>query len=74
MGQVTEAELRVLKRRYQVANDAFQTCARALREAGFNGERPTRAQLDTHARAQDELNEARRKYRDALTEGAAKPA
>jgi hypothetical protein len=74
MPRITEAELRILKRRYQVANDVFQSCARALREAGLSGERPTQTQLDTHAQALDDLNEARRKYCDALTKSAAEHA
>jgi hypothetical protein len=74
MPKVTEAELRVLKKRYQVANDAFQSCARAVTEAGFSGERPAQGLLEKHAHALDELNEARRKYRDALTQSGVEHA
>jgi hypothetical protein len=74
MPKITEAELRVLKKRYQVANDVFQSCARAVNDAGFSGERPTQALLDKHAHALDELNEARRKYSEALTRSSVEHA
>jgi hypothetical protein len=69
----TEAELVDLRLRYEAAYDAYQGCLQALEESERRRERPSPQLLALEPCALNELNEARRRYRDALIEVAFLP-
>ena len=61
-----ESELAALRRRYKAAHDAYQSCLQALEQSEQQRERPSPELLEIEGRALNELNDARRRYRDAL--------
>ena len=70
---ITDAELVALRLRYETAYEAYQSCALALEEVLRGGEKPSAELLERQTTAFRELNEQRKRYRDALVEVAFLP-
>jgi hypothetical protein len=66
---IPDAELLRLRQTYHAAYSAYQSCARALTEAGMSGEPASDELLEHKATALRKLSEARERYRDALGQG-----
>jgi hypothetical protein len=66
MPPISEAELRVLRQKYQAAYTAYQSCVDALAALAAKRETPSAELLEKEGKALRELNEARAAYRDAL--------
>ena len=67
---ITDSKLVELRLRYEAAYGAYQSCVLALEEAWRGGERPSAELLDRHTTMLRDLNEQRRRYRDALVQVA----
>ena len=63
---ITDTQLVELRLKYEGAYDVYQTCVVALEESWRGGERPSTEMLERHATVLRELNEHRKRYRDAL--------
>ena len=70
---INDAELVHLRLRYEAAYDAYQSCVLALEEVWRGGEKPSAELLERQKTALRELNEERKRYRDALVEVAFLP-
>jgi hypothetical protein len=68
MPTAKHAALRLLRMKYKAANDAYQSCARALREAGIAGTSPSADLLERAAKAGRALDEARRTFMAGMSE------
>ena len=67
---ITDAELVDLRLRYEAAYAAYQSCVLALEEVWRGGGKPAAELLERHKTALRELNEERKRYRDALVQVA----
>ena len=70
---ISDAELVHLRLRYEAAYEAYQSCVLALEEALRGGEKPSAELIERQKTALRELNEQRKRYRDALVEVAFLP-
>jgi hypothetical protein len=62
--------MRQLQTQYTIAYLTYRDCMKTLSQATSRFDRPSRALLDTEAKAHRELMEARAKYLAALAEAA----
>ena len=70
---ISDTELVHLRLQYEAAYDAYQSCVLALEEVWRGGEKPSAELLERQKTALRELNEERKRYRDALVEVAFLP-
>jgi hypothetical protein len=66
---VTGQQLRTLKQKYKIAYDAYQSCVKALTEAGLGGNKPSAELLHQEAEALRALTEARAQLLAAIAAG-----
>jgi hypothetical protein len=66
---VTGQQLRTLKQKYQIAYEAYQSCVKALTEAGLKGNKPSPELLDKEAEALRTLTDARAQLLAAIAAG-----
>jgi hypothetical protein len=69
MPRLTEAALITLRMRYRTAYEAYQSCVKALTEAGANGNKPSVELLDNEVKAVRRLAETRAALLVAMAEG-----
>ena len=69
MPRLTEAALITLRMRYRTAYEAYQSCVKALTEAGAHGNKPSLELVDNEAKAIRRLTETRAKLLAAMAEG-----
>ena len=70
---ISDAELVDLRLRYEAAYKAYRSCVLALEEVWRGGEKPPGELLERQKTAHRELNEERKRYRDALVQVAFLP-
>ena len=70
---ISDTELVDLRQRYEAAYEAYQSCVLALEEVWRGGKKPSAELLERQKTALRELNDERKRYRDALVEVAFLP-
>ena len=65
----TDAKRQLLRMQYKAAYEAYQSCAKALTEAGLSGGKPSAELLEKEANALRQLTEVRAALLALMTQG-----